>query len=110
VNFGLSRARGSMSALMEAVVEDITGLLRALLKDGLAGQADEQTFTALMVACQDGHLDCLHAMLEARAPVAHSAQAVHNGFTALMLACGKGHVECVRELLETGASRAGRRH
>jgi ankyrin repeat protein len=65
-----------------------------------ADQANEQGITALMVACQDGHLDCVRTLLEAGAPV---AQADEQGFTGLMLACGKGHVECVRTLLEAGA-------
>jgi ankyrin repeat protein len=56
--------------------------------------------TALMVACGNGRLECVRALLEAGAPVAYARQ---DGDTALMLACFQGHAECMRALLEAGA-------
>jgi hypothetical protein len=86
---------------MEAMVKDKADLVRALLKEhALTDQADEQGYTALMVACQEGRLDYMCTLLEAGAPV---AQALPDGFTALSLACVQGHLDCVRALLEAGA-------
>jgi ankyrin repeat protein len=55
---------------------------------------------ALTQACWEGHLECVHALLKAGAPV---AQAEQDGSTALMLASRKCHAVCVRALLEAGA-------
>jgi ankyrin repeat protein len=63
-------------------------------------QAREDGFTALMLTCVNGHLDCVRALLEAGAPV---EPAMENGDTALLLACQVGHLECVRALLDAGA-------
>jgi ankyrin repeat protein len=64
-------------------------------------QAKQDGFTALMLACLDGHMDCVRALLEAGAPV---AQAKQDGVTALLAACVNGHLDCVRARLEAGAS------
>jgi hypothetical protein len=75
--------------------------VRALLEAGApVAQAMQDGITALMVACQNGHLDCVRALLEAGAPV---AQARQDGLTALMMACREGHLDCVRARLEAGA-------
>jgi ankyrin repeat protein len=100
----MKRARSvdRFERLMEAVMEDKADLVRALLEDGeLADQVDEHGTPALMLACQEGQVDCARALLEAGAPVAQARQ--DDGATALMVACHFGHRECVRELLEAGA-------
>jgi ankyrin repeat protein len=46
------------------------GCVRALLKAGApVEQATQGGFTALMLACEKGHVDCVCALLEAGAPV-----------------------------------------
>jgi ankyrin repeat protein len=64
-------------------------------------QAKPNGITALMLACGEGHVDCVRALLEAGAPV---EQARPDGNTALMLACLVGREHCVRALLEAGAA------
>jgi hypothetical protein len=93
----------------------------------------ETGVTALLAASSQGHLECVRALLEAGADVAHAsetgvtsliaasregnrdcvyalldagsdvAHAAHSGWTALMTASLQGHLECVRALLEAGA-------
>jgi ankyrin repeat protein len=75
--------------------------VRALLRAGAAvAQATQDGATALMVACQKGHEECVRALLEAGPPL---AQATQDGTTALMMACQFGHVECVCALLRVGS-------
>jgi hypothetical protein len=64
-------------------------------------QANKQSFTALMVACSKGQVECARPLLEAGALVA--ALADEQGFTALMVVCHDGHVDCVCALIAAGA-------
>jgi hypothetical protein len=74
----------------------------ALLEAGApVEQAKQNGGTALMMACQNGHVDCVHALLEAGAPMEQAGQ---DGFTVLIAACQNGHLDCVRALLEADAS------
>jgi hypothetical protein len=77
--------------------------MRALLEAGadIAQTAKQDgIWTALMIASEHGHLECVRALLEAGADV---AQAKRNGTTALIMASQNGHLECVRALLEACA-------
>jgi len=64
-------------------------------------QADEDGFTPLYIACQNGHLEIVRLLLEASAAINRAPQ---HGATPLYMACGKGHLDIVRLLLEASAS------
>lgn len=77
------------------------------LKFLIAKSADlESTYffdTPLIIAAQEGHLECLKALV--RAHVNLNAQNDHccGGETAMHTAVNKGHYECARLLVEAGA-------
>ena len=58
--------------------------------------------TALMFACEKGHVEAARLLLEKGAAVDAQDE---NGVTPLMTACEEGHVEVARLLLEKGADR-----
>lgn len=57
--------------------------------------------TALIVASQAGHSDCVHLLLKARSTVDLCNE--NNDDTPLLVACHEGHSECVALLLGAGA-------
>ena len=57
--------------------------------------------TPLMVACRNGHDDCVRLLLGVGADV---EQRKKNSVTALLIACQNGHLDCARLLLEAGAA------
>jgi hypothetical protein len=54
----------------------------------------------LLVACQDGHLSCVEALLEHG--VAHVDRPSKRGVTPLFLACAAGHTDVAQLLLFSG--------
>ena len=62
-------------------------------------RGDEKT--PLMVACENGHVDCLRVLVDSYG--AHVNVVDNIGSTAVIHACENGHVDCLRFLLENGA-------
>jgi ankyrin repeat protein len=56
--------------------------------------------TPVYLAAQNGHLECLHALIRHKADVNLSDT---NGLSALYIACLNGHVQCARALIDAGA-------
>ncbi|RLN10350.1 hypothetical protein BBJ28_00019877, partial [Nothophytophthora sp. Chile5] len=78
------------------------GAARALLASGAAIElADDQGFTALMAASQNGHTDVVELLLANKASVDTQ---LPDGATALKIACQHGQVGAVRALLASGAA------
>jgi len=87
-----SGKRGHISLLLQAQAFKVDD------KDG-------EGFSALMIAAEFGHMDCLHALLEAKADVNQKNDHQNATYsTALFLAAKEGHAECV-ELLYTSGDR-----
>jgi hypothetical protein len=85
----------------EAVLEaaSAAGLVAVVYE--LAGQVNLQGVCyPLFIAASNGHLEVVHALLEAKAKV---DQADNDGWTPLFMAAQKGHLEVVRALLEANA-------
>jgi hypothetical protein len=85
----------------EAVLEaaSAAGLVAVVYE--LAGQVNLQgVYYPLFIAASNGHLEVVHALLEAKAKV---DQADNDGWTPLFMAAQKGHFEVVRALLEANA-------
>ena len=59
-------------------------------------------YVALHWACQEGHLECVKALLGAGADINKQG---NYGQTPLMLAALNGQIEVVRELLKRGAKK-----
>ena len=57
--------------------------------------------TALMWACEEGHLEIVRCLVEHGANL--NAATTDGGMTALMWACEMGHMDIVRLLLQHGA-------
>ena len=66
-------------------------------------QADEEQFTALMFACDNGHDDVVGVLLEAGA---EPNEANDLGMTSLMWASFNGHTNIILRLLKAGAEAA----
>jgi ankyrin repeat protein len=65
-----------------------------------ANAKDNNGDTALTKACQEGHLEVLHVLLDKGADVSAKK---NNGDTALMMASRKRHLEVLHVLLDKGA-------
>ncbi len=64
--------------------------------------ADDRTGnTALMIAANNGHTDCVQALIDAGAKVNHTNSM---GFTTLMGAALTGHTQCVQALIDAVAN------
>jgi ankyrin repeat protein len=63
-------------------------------------QVDHDGVTALLCAAQNGHIEIVHALLEAGADMNKTDS---SGATPLMLSAGKGYAGIVHALLEAGA-------
>ena len=62
---------------------------------------DREPTEALRIACWDGHLECVHILIEAGADV---NTCTDRGFTPLMFAASHGYSKCVEALLDAGAN------
>ena len=83
----------------------LLGAVRALLDRGADTlYADAAGWTALMLACQEGHRDVAELLLDRGADV---EQAWQDGRTALLLVRHSGHDDVVELLLSRGAEDAG---
>ena len=84
-----------------------TGLLRDyILKDehmrsAIKSMTTSDGWTALMHACQGGHVDTARLLIDSGADV--NAKRTSDGLTALMAACQGGHVDTARLLIDSGA-------
>ncbi|MHC4620631.1 MAG: ankyrin repeat domain-containing protein [Planctomycetota bacterium] len=92
--------------LIQAAEKGDIQTVQTLLDTGSGVKANvnvEQTngTTALMVAAQNGHMEIVKALLEAKADV--NIQRKTDGVTALWMAAQNGHVEVVKLLLESKA-------
>jgi ankyrin repeat protein len=67
-----------------------------------AERGNAQGMTAMMMACQSGHLAVLKSMLARKANIECRDK---NGWTPLMHAAENGHLELVKALLAIGADR-----
>ena len=73
-----------------------------------AARTDDGT-TALMIACQFGHLEIARFLIERGNAVVNTAS-TDSGHTALMCASEMGHDEVVTLLLQHGADKRARNH
>jgi ankyrin repeat protein len=93
------------TALVYAARKGASGCLKMLLQRGadpaacLVGPLGNGA-TALYVATQQGHLECVDALILAGSPI---NQSMAKGATPLYLASDMGHVNVVRRLVQSGA-------
>jgi len=87
---------------MCAVKYDEPGTLLALVRRGadVRVQSHETGATALMIAAEEGRLDCVRILLQAGAPV--DAATCH-GRTALMQGASFGQLRALQHLVDAGA-------
>jgi ankyrin repeat protein len=78
-----------------------TEQVRALLEAGADPNAERRSYSPLMFAAGNGHVEMTRLLLARGAAVDHRD---HNGDRALLWAAERGHVETVRMLLAAGAA------
>ena len=78
-----------------------TAQVRALLEAGADPNVQERTYSPLMFAAGNGHVEMTRLLLARGASVDHRD---HNGDRALLWAAQRGHIETVRLLLAAGAA------
>jgi ankyrin repeat protein len=76
---------------------------------GLPESQESQEYTALMCACNDGHVGCVLALIEAKADIEarcwdDSVDQCLRGHTALTIACWVGHRDCAVALIDARAN------
>eukprot|EP00757_Euglenozoa_sp_SAG-D1_P022366 gene22366-8885_t len=75
-------------------------VVKILLQAGADIEAkDQDGWTALLIACHNGHSDVVEMLLQAGADIEAKDQ---HGWTALMEACHYGHSNVVEMLLQAG--------
>ncbi len=110
-----------MTALFYAVFGDSPEIVKALIDIGTSTETKgPNAITSLTLAIEQGHLDCVNALIAGRAnvnarnsggdtPLMAAARGGHatndGGDTALMHAAYFGHVECVKALVAAGSDR-----
>ena len=97
-----------VSTLLQASHRGLTEVVKALLvkhaaggKGGFVDDASEDGITPLIAASSEGNVDCIKALLEAKADVNAKDK---DGTSALMAAAARGHLDVTTALLEGGAS------
>ena len=92
-----------VTALYAAAMKGRPEIVRLLLEWGApVNQANDHGDTALCIASQEGHCDCIFHLLSAGAAI--DRQSPSSGATALMLACHSGHDLAADLLLRAGAA------
>ena len=90
--------------LMHAAHMGSAARVQYLLDRGASADAvDVHGQTALMMACENGHLETVRCLVERGGANVNAARTA-DGFTALMSASVKGHLETVRFLVERGGA------
>ena len=88
-------------ALLSAARTGDTAQVRALLEAGVDPNVERRTYSPLMFAAGNGHVEMTRLLLARRASVDHRD---HNSDRALLWAAERGHAEIVRMLLMAGAA------
>ncbi|MEI6521056.1 MAG: ankyrin repeat domain-containing protein [bacterium] len=91
---------GDMTPLILSVARDRSEMIPYLASKGADINCIYQGFTPLMIAAQDGKLQCAKMLIDAGANLESQEQ---NGLTALMAAARDGYIDIVRLLLDAGA-------
>ena len=87
--------------LLEACYAGSSVITHLLLREGArVNQRDGDNCTSLFIASQEGHLECVRLVLDARA---NMDLVEINGASALWIACQHGHADVVQCLLGRGA-------
>ncbi|KAG8179654.1 hypothetical protein JTE90_017793 [Oedothorax gibbosus] len=66
-------------------------------------RGNKKSYTALHIACQQGHTDVVRVLIRHKANVDKMTNAQHDKLTPLMLAAQKGHLDVVSLLIENNA-------
>ncbi|GFY74230.1 poly polymerase tankyrase [Trichonephila inaurata madagascariensis] len=66
-------------------------------------KGNKKSYTALHIACQEGHTDVVRVLIRHKANVDKMTNAQHDKLTPLMFASQKGHLEVVKLLIEHNA-------
>ena len=75
-------------------------IVETLLTSGAdTSKANVNRYTALHVASQEGHVECLSLLI----PLSDLEASIDVGMTMLALACTMGHIDCARALINAGA-------
>ena len=94
-------------AVVLLLSSSLTFLLRCLQAGAAADAVEVNGACSLLVACQEGHLECTELLIGARANInlAMHPHAADNegGFTPLIAAAKNGHILCAKALLNVGA-------
>lgn len=88
------------ASLCDCIERNRVGDARSLIAAGISVDSRRYGTTALMIACERGHLEAASMLLELKADVNASTL---NGNTALMSASLAGHVSIVKLLLDAHA-------
>ena len=105
-----SRSSQQRPVLVEAAGRGYSHIVKQLLEAGADHSfTDSKGFTSLILAAQEGHLECIQLLLAAGADAIKPESAL--GLTPLHIAIGHKRTECVRALLPVSdllhTSRAG---
>lgn len=66
-------------------------------------KGNKKSYTALHIACQEGHTDVVRVLIRHKANVDKMTNAQHDKLTPLMFASQKGHLEVVKLLIDHNA-------
>lgn len=88
----------------KAVKEGDALQIREMLRDGIdVDVRDQESWTALMFAALNGHLEVATILIQAGANVNARSFGGFTGTTPLMVASSQGHLDLVRLLIDRGA-------